>query len=140
MVPVSVLQWKGLAQLNADVHPPLTVNEILSVVWSESTGNPNAINPSDPSYGLMQLTMPIAKAFSGVPITDPKQLLEPTLNMGIGCAFLAHLKEAYSEYFPTTWIAGYNEGEGNLNRGVADQPYVAAFDSHMEELENESVT
>lgn len=140
MVPVSVLQWKGLAQLNADVHPPLTVNEILSVVWSESTGNPNAINPSDPSYGLMQLTMPIAKAFSGVPITDPKQLLEPTLNMGIGCAFLAHLKETYSEHFPTTWIAGYNEGEGNLTRGVADQPYVAAFDSHMEELENESVT
>lgn len=138
MVPPAVLQWMSLAQRYAALRPPITAREILAVIWNESTGNPNAVNPRDPSYGLMQITLPIAKYYGG--ITVAQQLFDPARNISIGSAFLAHLKETYEEKYPTTWIAGYNEGEGNLTRGVADQPYVAAFDSHMEELENESVT
>jgi len=138
MVPQSVVQWAALAKKYAALRPPLTANEILSVIWSESTGNPNAVNPKDPSYGLMQITMPIAKFYGG--ITASQQLFDPERNISIGSGFLAHLKETYAEKFPTTWIAGYNEGEGNLTRGVADPSYVAAFDSHMEELKNEFIT
>lgn len=132
MIPVSVLQWKTLAQQAANVHPVLSPNEILSIIWSESSGLPGAVNPSDPSYGLMQITMPIAKAFGGV--TDKQQLFNPQLNISIGSAFLAHLKETYQEHFPTTWVAGYNEGEGNLTKGRPDPSYVAAFQSHLQEL------
>jgi soluble lytic murein transglycosylase-like protein len=132
MVPESVLQWTALAQKYAAIRAPLTANEILAIVWSESTGNPNAVNPSDPSYGLMQITLPIAKFYGGITISQ--QLFDPDRNVSIGSAFLAHLKESYSEHFPTTWVAGYNEGEGNLTRGRPDPSYVAAFDSHMQEL------
>ncbi len=132
MIPVSVLQWKTLAQQAANVHPVLSPNEILSIIWSESSGLPGAVNPSDPSYGLMQITMPIAKAFGGV--TDKQQLFNPQLNISIGSAFLAHLKETYQEHFPDTWMVAYNEGEGALTRGVPDLNYQAAFQSHLQEL------
>lgn len=138
MIPPSVLQWKALAAKYAALHPPLVPNEILAVIWSESTGNPDAVNPSDPSYGLMQITMPIAKAFGG--ITDSQQLFDPELNIMAGSSFVAHLKKMYSHHFPTTWIAGYNEGEGNLMRGRPDLSYVAAFDSHMAELNDEETS
>lgn len=138
MIPATVLQWRELAEKYADITPPILANEILAVIWNESTGNPDAVNPHDPSYGLMQLTMPIAKAFGGV--TDSQQLFNPELNIMIGSAFLAHLKMTYSEHFPDTWIAGYNEGEGNLTRGVPDPDYVAAFNSHLAELNSQEIT
>ena len=81
----------------------------------------------------MQITLPIAKFYGGV--TDYVNLFNPQINISIGSAFLAHLKETYAEHFPTTWVAAYNEGEGNLTRGRPDPSYVAAFDSHMQELE-----
>lgn len=136
MIPPNVLRWRAFAEQSAAAHPILSANEILAIVWSESTGNPLAINPSDPSYGLMQLTMPIAEAFGGV--TDKGQLFNAQLNISIGSAFLAHLKETYAEQFPETWQNGYNQGEGNLTRGVPDPAYAAAFHSHLEELNDES--
>ena len=146
MVPESVLQWKPLAERYAAAHPPLLPNEILAIIWSESTGNPNAVNPSDPSWGLMQVTELIAKAYGGIifpprtgpgPKVPPPQLFNPEVNMMIGSAFLAHLKETYSEHFPDTWPQGYNQGEGNLTRGVPDPDYIAAFNSHMAALSGE---
>ncbi len=135
MIPASVLQWTDLANKYAAIRSPLTANEILAIIWSESSGLPGAVNPSDPSYGLMQITLPIAKFYGG--ITVAQQLFDPDRNVSIGSAFLAHLKGTYAEHFPTTWVAGYNEGEGNLTRGRPDPSYVAAFDSHMQELEQQ---
>lgn len=132
MIPASVLQWRDLANKFAAIRPPLTANEILSIIWSESSGLPGAVNPNDPSYGLMQITLPIARAFGG--ITVSQQLFDPDRNVSIGSAFLAHLKETYAEQFPETWQNGYNQGEGNLTRGVPDPAYAAAFHSHLEEL------
>ena len=79
MIPPNVLRWRAFAEQSAAAHPIISANEILAIVWSESTGNPLAINPSDPSYGLMQLTMPIAEAFGGV--TDKGQLFNAQLNI-----------------------------------------------------------
>ena len=79
----------------------------------------------------MQITLPIAVLWRH----DSFAQFDPQINVSVGCAFLAHLKETYSEHFPTTWVAAYNEGEGNLTRGRPDPSYVAAFDSHMQELE-----
>ena len=95
------------------------------------------MNPNDPSYGLMQITLPIAKRFGGSDGLQG-QLFNPQINISIGSAFLAHLKETYAEQFPETWQNGYNQGEGNLTRGVPDPAYAAAFHSHLEELNDES--
>src|SRR5579862_4962027 len=123
IVPGTVLGWRPLAEKYAAIYPPLTAEEILAIIWSESTGNPNAINPKDPSWGLMQITLPIAKAFGMV--TDYRKLFDPETNVRIGAAFLAHLKKSHAAAFPLTdtncaWPAAYNEGEPNESKHVPD--------------------
>lgn len=133
-VPAKVEQWRQLAQQEA--LAPLTTNEILAIIWSESTGDPHAENPSDPSFGLMQITLGIAKAFGGVSLAS--DLYDPTTNVRIGAAFLRYLKLRYAEEYPG-WVAAYNEGEGNLRKGLVDERYVAAFRDHLQELESGQV-
>ena len=136
-VPPAVMQWRQLAEKYAALNPPLTANEVLAIIWSESTGDPNAENPHDPSYGLMQVTLSIGRYFGDVTSSD--ELFDPETNVRAGAGFLAHLKNAYGKQFPDSWPIGYNEGEGNLRRGRQDPDYLAAFNAHMvalSELEN----
>lgn len=129
--PPQIEQWRSLAEKYAT--PPLEANEILAIIWSESSGKPTAQNPSDPSWGLMQVTLPIARHYAGV--DTPEMLLDPETNIRVGSAFLGDLKRKYVERFPDgAWVAAYNEGEGNLLRGHPDPAYVAAFLAHMEIL------
>jgi len=79
MIPTSVLQWKSTAEKYAAIHPVLKPNEILAIIWSESSGNPKAINPADPSYGLMQVTIAIGRKFS-MRVTTPADLMDPDTN------------------------------------------------------------
>jgi soluble lytic murein transglycosylase-like protein len=134
MIPASVLKWRDLANKYAGIHPILTPNEVLSIIWEESTGDPNAVNPGDPSWGLMQTTMLIAKYYGG--ITEHLRLFDPDLNVSIGSAFLADLKTKYQSTFPN-WVTGYNQGEKNLLAGSKDQAYWDAFNSHLQELNQE---
>jgi len=138
MIPTSVLQWKSTAEKYAAIHPVLKPNEILAIIWSESSGNPKAINPADPSYGLMQVTIAIGRKFS-MRVTTPADLMDPDTNIEAGSGFLAHLKTAYAESYPLTdpncaWVAAYNEGEPNLWQKRPDPNYIAAFVSHLAEL------
>jgi len=139
-VPITVTRWRTLAEKHAQVHPILDPDEILAIIWSESYGNPNAVNMSDPSYGLMQVTMPIAKAFAGV--TDVKELYDADTNVKAGSGFLAHLKITLANDYPltdkeTAWVAAYNEGEPNLIKHRPDPKYIAAFVSHLNELKQQ---
>ena len=126
-----VLRWKVLCQKYASIHPILKWQEIAAIIWNESTGNPNDQNPSDPSWGLMGVTMLIARAFGHV--TESEQLFDPDTNIKCGSGFLAHLKTAYSAKFPN-WMTGYNSGEGNLIKGFKDQGYWDAFNLHLLKL------
>ena len=140
-----VLSWKSLAQKYQQLHPILEVEEILAIVYTESSGNSNAENPSDPSWGLMQVTLPIAKYYSQGQVTTSELLLNPDLNMQCGSAFLADLKTKYGATHPlyigatktvssTGWVVAYNEGEGNLLRGRSDLPYAVAFNRNLNEI------
>lgn len=138
MIPARVWQWNALAKKYALIHEVLDKDEILAVIWSESSGNPKAVNEADPSYGLMQVTMPIAVKFSHRAHT-PVDLYEPDIAVEAGSGFLAYLKTRYAESHPlsdpnTAWIAAYNEGEPNLWKKVPDPAYIAAFVSHLAEL------
>jgi hypothetical protein len=136
-VPAEVLQWLPIVKKHVTLHPILEPAEILAIIWSESTGNPNSINPGDPSYGLMQITLPIAKFYGG--ITVRQQLFDPDRNISIGSAFLADLKTKHQEQFPLTdlncgWPTAYNEGETNESKHIPDPKYMAAFLSHLADL------
>jgi soluble lytic murein transglycosylase-like protein len=140
-VPQEVLLWRPLARNYSSVHPVLSPEEILAIIWSESSGNPDAENPADPSWGLMQVTLPIAKHFTGV--SDKQKLLDPETNIRAGSFFLAYLKQRYAalnpllvegKVSPIGWVAAYNEGEPNLWRKRPDPGYVQAFVSHLRAL------
>lgn len=133
VIPQAVSQWTDLANKWAQNYSILDPEEILAIIWSESTGNPNAENPGDPSWGLMGVTALIAQAYGGFPSSDTSWHNDPDKNVKAGAGFLADLKNKYSSDYPA-WVAAYNEGETNLTRGYKDQAYVDAFNSHLAAL------
>lgn len=131
--PAQVLIWGVLAAKYASTHPILNPNEVLAVIWSESWGNPQAINESDPSYGLMGVSMLIGRKFSDA--QTPTDLYDPDTNVCAGAGFLAYLKDKYALRFPNfVWVQAYNCGEGNLLKGYNDSAYSEAFVSHLADL------
>ena len=100
---------------------------VWGVVMTESSGNPAAENPSDPSTGLMQVTPLIGRAFAGLPGDTQavlKALLDPDINLQAGTGFLAVLQKKYSGKFPQReWVQAYNLGEPQFNRGKRNQVY-----------------
>jgi soluble lytic murein transglycosylase-like protein len=132
-VPASVSQWTDLANKYAQTYSILDPEEILAIVWTESTGNPNGENPGDPSWGLMGVTALIAKAYGGFDSEDISWHTDPDKNVKAGAGFLADLKTKYSDTRPG-WVAAYNEGETNFNKGYKDQAYVDTFNSHLATL------
>lgn len=137
-VPQAVLQWKPLAIQTVEIYKILKPEEILAIVWNESTGNPNAENLSDPSWGLMQITLLIARHYGFVNITKT-DLLNPEINMKAGSAFLADLKRKYSKTNPIidlncAWVAAYNEGEPNFWKKIPDPNYIHGYLIHLQAL------
>lgn len=109
---------------------------IWGVVMTESSGDPNAQNPSDPSAGLMQITPLIARAFYGLKGTDQevlRQLLDSETNLRIGTAFVAHLRNRYAATHPVgEWIQAYNLGETLFDRGRRNVLYGSRVVKFME--------
>jgi len=78
---------------------------IKGVIAAESGWRPDAVNPTDPSYGLMQIMLPTARIYQpGVTVDD---LLNPHTNIMIGAAFLRELLRTRS---PNDAVAYYNAG------------------------------
>lgn len=104
----------------------VSVARIKAIIYIESRGNPNAQNPSDPSYGLMALEVPTASYYAGQDVTPDQLLNDPQLNANLGAAFLAHLQDRYDGSFPFgQWAWAYNEGEPAFDRGRQDTSYGA---------------
>ena len=84
---------------------------VFAIIKHESNWNPSAVNPSDPSYGLMQLNA----HYFGV-VTDPSE------NLRVGCQLLGDLM---SRYDMNTAIQMYNCGEQGYLNGVRVPAYLA---------------
>ena len=132
IVPNTVIAWRDLANKYAQIYGILDPEEILAVIWNESTGNPNGSNPGDPSWGLMGVEPLIARAYGGFATGDDSWKTDPDKNVKAGAGFLADLKNKYSS--DPNWIAAYNEGETQYNRGTPDQNYVDRFYAHLNAL------
>lgn len=138
MVPPAVIQWQDLANKYAQIYSILDPEEILAIIWKESTGNQNAIHENDQpdgsgSYGLMQVALSIGKAYAPDDVVSSVDLLNADTNVKAGAGFLADLKNKYGSN--PNWVAAYNEGETQFRKGVQDQGYVDAFNSHVLSLQ-----
>jgi soluble lytic murein transglycosylase-like protein len=87
-----------------------------AIVARESEWNPNAINPADPSYGLMQILYGPGGPF---PSYTKQQLLDPITNIELGILFLRQQLARYAGDLPSA-ISAYNAGHATS----ANQSYV----------------
>lgn len=99
-----------------DLDPAL----VLEVVRAESNFNPKARSHKG-ALGLMQLIPSTARRFG---VKDP---FEPTQNLKGGMAYLRWLLKHFNGDLELT-LAGYNAGEGAVNRYGGVPPYVETRD------------
>jgi len=88
---------------------------LLAVIAVESAGNTRAVSPKG-AEGLMQLIPATAKRFGVADSLDPAQ------NIGGGAAYLDWLL-GYFRDDPILAIAGYNAGEGAIDRYQGVPPF-----------------
>lgn len=117
------------------------VAEVMAIIATESSFNPNAVNPADPSYGLMAVT-PNAARQVGMSGTDEQiaaALMDPATNVQTGCAYLNWIRGFLASRGMSgenAVIAAYNEGVGNALKGLPDLAYVSAVTGHWQEWRN----
>lgn len=102
--------------------------QVAAIVYIESRGNPNAVNPSDPSYGLGQIMLPTARAYADLadPVTPDTLVRDPALNLKCASRYLADLSRKYAARFDfAEWAQAYNVGETKFNKGVRNPAYGA---------------
>lgn len=103
-------------------------NLIHAHIQVESSGDPNAINPSDPSYGLMGITPILAKTYGyisdwrNVTASDIETIKNPVNNIAIGTRFLSELHSKYPFDIATQM---YNCGEQGYKNGIRVPEYLA---------------
>lgn len=105
-----------------------------AICEQESAYNINAINPNDPSYGLMQLTMPIAKYYSNGKITDTTTIMQPELNVEAGIKFIADLFRKYKSQGYWDIASMYNTGETKYHKGFRNAKYADAVLARMNRI------
>lgn len=88
------------------------VNLVLSIIYKESEGNPNAVGDKGCSIGLMQLNF-----CAGTPqrfgITNKNLLFNPEINIETGIKYLFYLIDKFKGNLVYA-VSGYNAGEGNV--------------------------
>lgn len=95
-----------------------------SVIWVESRFIPEAVSRRD-ARGLMQL-LPSTAAWGaqkiGLPDYNDVMLLNPEVNIRIGCWYLGYLSSRFSGNVELT-LAAYNGGIGNVQKWLGDKAY-----------------
>ena len=101
----------------------------------ESNFNPMAKNPSDPSYGLIQITPALAYDYGLIinyknpSVFEIEQMMEINNNLSVGCWFLNHL----SKYSFQQMVMSYNVGETGYKNGVRNHDYFNKIRGYYEE-------
>ena len=99
---------------------------VQAIAEQESNYNPDAINLADPSYGLMQLTMPIAKYYNKN-IKNKNDAFDIDNNLIGACAFLADLFRKYKSQSMDDIAQMYNIGETKFHKGLRNPAYSTGF-------------
>lgn len=105
-----------------------------AICEQESGYKIDAINPNDPSYGLMQLTLPVAKYYSDGKITDTITIMQPDLNVEAGIKFIADLLRKYKSQSLWDIASMYNTGETKYHKGFRNAKYADAVIARMNRI------
>jgi soluble lytic murein transglycosylase len=94
---------------------------IYAIMREESGFNPRAESFAN-ARGLMQLMLPTARDMArraGVREPRERHLFRPATSIALGSEYLSLLSERYGRH-PALTIAGYNGGQGNMDRWLRD--------------------
>jgi len=119
--PLRARPYEGMVREAArryGVDPAL----VAAVCETESNWDPSAVNPSDPSYGIMQVMIPTAREVR--PGTTQSELLDPAVGIMVGTAYIARLRDHYRIPMPDG-IDAYNIGPGAWKTGRRNIRYRA---------------
>lgn len=86
---------------------------IMAVIQVESGFNPAAVNPSDPSYGLMQMLPSTASLLAGRPVSGDELVANPALAVDLGTKYLGQQLAKYGNAGDA--VAAYNAGVARKN-------------------------
>ena len=109
---------------------------VKAVAKVESGFNPMAKNPSDPSYGLMQITPGLAYDYGLITnYISPSELEIEMIynidnNLSIACWFMQRL---HSRYEFDQAVQSYNVGEGGYINGVRNYDYLNKVERYYNE-------
>jgi soluble lytic murein transglycosylase len=115
------VRYTELVTANAGTLPPPLVYAVINV---ESGFRPQVMSPKG-AGGLMQLTGETAEwiaSLMGNTAFKPDDVLDPAVNIAIGCYFLRWLTDYYKGD-TTLALCAYNAGIGNVDRWLADARY-----------------
>ncbi len=105
----------------------------LAIMREESAFNPR-IESFANAIGLTQMLIKTAKRFANNAPVNRDVLMDPAKNLEIGSRFLGFLWKHF-DATPPLAIAGYNAGEGAVDRWLGDRAYAGlAIDEFMESI------
>lgn len=115
---------------------------VKAVAMTESSLNPRAKNPADPSYGLMQI-MPIlaedygiVKDYHNPTEAEIAMIYDPQTNLLIGAWFLSNLLKRHSLQVA---VEMYNVGETGWNKGRRNPEYVSRVMRYYNGFRNNTI-
>jgi soluble lytic murein transglycosylase len=97
---------------------------VASLIRQESEFNPSAISKAN-AYGLMQLLPSVGRQMAkeeGIGSIEPRQLLDPLLNIRLGTRYLRETMEKFGRV-PEYALAAYNAGDNRVTDWQAAGPY-----------------
>lgn len=99
---------------------------VKAIAFVESSFNPYNVNPSDPSWGLMQITPPLAydygliTSYENLSYYESQKVMDIDNNLNVACWFLNKL----SKYSFDQQVQSYNVGEWGYKIGVRNFAYL----------------
>lgn len=127
-----VTNWRPLADQYA-AYWRVDPKVVLSIICQESSGNPDSVNPSDPSRGLMQITPGALTDFNKAVGRSYSfdDLFIPYKNIEVGTWYYAtRLSRAGSQH---NALAAYNAGLGNMSAGMGYADKVEKYLGYIQE-------
>lgn len=105
---------------------------LMSVMQGESGLDPMRLGTLD-EIGLMQLRPStaqwIAEKFK-IKYTGPQSLFDPTVNVRLGAAYLAYLREKFDSH-AQLYLAAYNMGARNVNNALEKKVWPKDYPVHV---------
>lgn len=114
-----MLPYRGMV-INSAKHNGIDDCLLAGVIERESAWKPNAVNPSDPSYGIAQVMLPTANEVR--PNTTVEDLYDPKICIEVAARYIHKLNTAYKIPMPEG-IDAYNVGPGNWKKGNRSTVY-----------------